>query len=441
MNTSLPFRSCPSLAILFAAVLHFSLLSQGASTALSDINYVPSIGQSLSVGWTAKPIVSKEQAFQNIMFRGGVRPYEAGNDKTQFIPLVESVSPDGARGETPVAGAAEFFIRFLRKSQQAQGKKTQILGVANGIGGVSITALVQGSHPYQNTLDDLNQGKKLAEAQHKTFSMPGFIWTQGETDQQDKKDKEWYKQQMSKLIIDLNKDAKKITKQDNDLYCFGYQVGSHLNYYGANPTDYPAISIAQLELALDPQSRYIMTTPMYHLQYSDGVHLTAPMSKLYGAHIGYVMKQVLADGKKWLPLHPVAHKIVKKGKQWAIYMKFHAPVEPLVLDTDAISDPGNYGFSVVGADNKPLEIASVRLEGPRTLSILVNGNPSGSHVRYGMTLNEKRPSGPQTGARGCLRDSQGNKVTADIEGKTHRLDNWCPFFDYDLAKGDTSGAR
>lgn len=428
-------RYFSSLALL--AMMGFSHHAQSAPTPLTDINYIPSVGQSLSVGWTANPVVSTKQPFKNIMFAGGVRPYETGNDKSRFVPLVESTSPpNGPRGETPVSGAAEFFIRFLKTSNSPLAGKTQILGAANGIGGVSITALVKGTGPYQNILDDLEQGKKLAGMEKKTFSMPGFLWTQGETDQMNKKDKDWYKQLMTTLIRDLNKDAKKITGQKNDLYCFGYQVGSHLHYYAHNPTDYATIAIAQLEMALDPDSRYIMTTPMYHLTYSgDGVHLPAAMSKLYGAHIGYVMNQVLVHGKKWLPLHPTAHKVIKKDKQWAIYMKFHTPVEPLVLDTNAVSDPGNYGFSVVGADNRPLEIASVCLEGPRTLCILVNGKPSGCHVRYGMTFHERRPSGPQTGARGCLRDSQGDKVSADIQGKTYRLDNWCPFFDYDLAKG------
>ncbi len=85
---------------------------------------------------------------------------------------------------------------------------------------------------------------------------------------------------MEKLIRDINHDARAVTGQKNDVVCFGYQVGSHLNYYQFNPTDYPAIALEQLEMALEKDSRYVMTTPMYHFEYSDGVHLTAPMSRL-----------------------------------------------------------------------------------------------------------------------------------------------------------------
>ncbi len=439
----MPSPRLPHLLSSLALLTLLGIHSQGnaAPTPITNINYIPSIGQSLSVGWTGIPVVSTEQPYKNIMFAGGVRPYETGNDKSKFIPLVESVSPpNGPRGETPVSGAADFFIEFLNKSNPSLAAKTQVLGAANGIGGVSITALVKGSGPYNNTLDDLEKGKKLAEAEHKSFSMPGFIWTQGETDHQDKKEKDWYKKMMTTLIKDLNKDAKKITGQKNDLYCFGYQVGSHLNYYGQNPTDYPLIALAQLEMALDPESNYIMTTPMYHLTYSDGVHLTAPMSRLYGAHIGYVMKQVLADGKKWLPVHPIAHKIVKRGNQWAIYLKFHTPVPPLVLDKKTITDPGNSGFSLVDKDGNTKKIASVEVSSPNVVCILADENPANAHIRYGMTLNAKLPSGPTTGGRGCLRDSQGDKVTATVDGTNHRLDNWCPFFDYDL-NGKNPGSR
>ena len=56
---------------------------------------------------------------------------------------------------------------------------------------------------------------------------------------------------MEKLIRDINHDARAVTGQKNDVVCFGYQVGSHLNYYQFNPTDYPAIALEQLDMALE----------------------------------------------------------------------------------------------------------------------------------------------------------------------------------------------
>ncbi len=398
--------------------------------ALTAWNYVPSYGQSLSVGWTAKPVVTTEQKNGNLMFKGGVRPFEGGNDRSAVVPLVETISPDGARGETPISGAAGNFMRLLKKRDAGKAAKVRFLCSAAGVGGVSIDVLSKGKAPYQRILDDLNAGKQLASKAGKSFSMPCFVWTQGETDQQDKKTKEWYKEKMRALIQDIDADAKAVTGQKNDVLCFGYQVSSHLNYFVQNPTDYPVIAVAQLDLALEKDSRYIMTTPMYHFSYSDGVHLTAPMSRLYGEYAGYVMYKVMVEGVKWKPVHPVAHALGTQGKDWTVDVKFFAPVPPLVLDTETILDPGNYGFSLVNSQEEPLEIKSVSLNGKNVVRIVTSSDPSGYHLRYGMTLKEKLPSGPRTGARGCLRDSQGEKVKTRIQDVVYRMDNWCPFFDY-----------
>ena len=105
---------------------------------------------------------------------------------------------------------------------------------------------------------------------------------------------------------------------------------------------------------------------------------------------------------------------------------------PLVLDTRMILDPGNYGFSLVNGREEPLEIKSVSLNGSNVVRIVTSSDPSGCRLWYGMTLKEKLPSGPRTGARGCLRDSQGEKVKTRIQDVVYRMDNWCPFFDYPL---------
>lgn len=410
--------------ILLFLVFLYPCYSQQES--VKEILYLPSYGQSLSVGWTGIPVISPGNGLGNIMFKSGIRPYETGNDRSEFVPLGESASPDKAKGETPLSGAVDSFISF------SNVRDKRFLCSANGIGGISITGLGKNSNAYGRIIQDLEAGKELAAKKHQRFNMPGFIWTQGETDQINKQSKEWYKEKMLNLIRTMDHDAKKITNQKNDVLCFGYQVSSHLAYFDNNPTEYPTIAIAQLELALDEKSNYIMTTPMYHFSYSDAVHLPAVMSRLYGVHVGYVMKQVLIDRKKWKPLHPVSHRINKSENSWEIKLSFHVPSPPLVLDTETVLPPDNYGFSLVDFKGNPLKIKSIKLIDKTTLGITTDENPIEAHIRYGMTIKEKRKSGPTTGARGNLRDSQGNTVTFDIEGETYRIDNWCPFFDYPL---------
>ena len=137
-----------------------------------------------------------EQKNGNLMFKGGVRPFEGDNDRSAAVPLVERVSPDGARGETPVSGASGNFMRLLKKRDAGKAARVRFLCSADGVGGVSIGVLSKSNAPYQRILDDLTAGRELADKAGKTFSMPCFLWTQGETDQQDKKTREWYKEKM-----------------------------------------------------------------------------------------------------------------------------------------------------------------------------------------------------------------------------------------------------
>lgn len=94
--------TCFRTGVLFCLLMAGSPYGFAEKPVLTDWNYLPSYGQSLSVGWTAKPVVTTEQKNGNLMFKGGVRPFEGGNDRSAVIPLVEGISPDGARGETPV---------------------------------------------------------------------------------------------------------------------------------------------------------------------------------------------------------------------------------------------------------------------------------------------------------------------------------------------------
>lgn len=88
-----------------------------------------------------------------------------------------------------------------------------------------------------------------------------------------------------------------------------------------------------------------------------------------------------------------------------------------------------------GAEGEDIAIKSVRLVGKNAVQLLTEKDPGKGRLRYGMTINEHRPSGPRTGARGCLRDSQGDEVKAHIQGKDYRMDNWCPFLITPCQKG------
>lgn len=367
------------------------------------------------------------------MFKGGLRPYEVENGREKLVPLVEALSADGIRGETPLSGMADMFCKSLEKNQSAQlPKNFRFLATADGVPSASITWLEKGGASFTRITDDLREGKKLADARKLSFSMPAFLWMQGETDQMTFMSADDYKTRLRKLINDINDEAKTATGQSRDVLCFGYQITSHLTYYKANPTWYATIGTAQLDLALDPESRYIMVTPIYMLTCSDVVHLDGASSRLFGEYVGYVMSKVLGEGKEWKPIHPVKASVKTKGKDYVVALDFYVPVPPLAFDTKQVSDPGNYGFSLRKADGTLLPIIDVKLAGPTRVEISTSENPSDARVLYGMTLDKESPAGPPPaeGARGNLRDSQGKTVKTTWNKKEYPLHNWTPFFDY-----------
>lgn len=398
------------------------------SQPLTDVNYVTSYGQSLSVGWNSKPVISTTQPYNNIMFKGGVRPYETGGDRSEFVPLIESLSEDTWRGESPIAGTFDYFTKIYGKE-----KGVRFLGSVNGVGGISITGLAKNTEPFMRIKNDLVAGKKLCDEKKESFSMPFFVWTQGETDQMNKQTQEWYIDKMLTLINDVDILAKSITGQTNRVLCLGYQVSTHLNYFKSNPTDYPSIALAQLKMALDDSSGYVMTTPLYPFNYSDdGVHLSAEASKLYGAYVGYVAKKVLVEGKKWKPIHPTNYKVTSKNGKWALQIEFYTPVPPLVIDTTVVTNPGNFGFTLVKGSGEKIGIKSIKVLNKTSIILDLEEPPINAKLCYGMTHKEFQKSSYNSGARGCLRDSQGEKVRETILTKEYKMHNWLPFFELEI---------
>ncbi len=86
-------------------------------------------------------------------------------------------------------------------------------------------------------------------------------------------------------------------------------------------------------------------------------------------------------------------------------MVMHVPVSPLVLDTDMVSNPGDYGFEVWGdTDGAKKTIQSVTVSGNR-VTLVLDADPDQTVVVKYARGTQGANAGPTTGARGNLRDS------------------------------------
>ncbi len=96
-----------------------------------------------------------------------------------------------------------------------------------------------------------------------------------------------------------------------------------------------------------------------------------------GLYFAIAEKRTLIDGKKFEPLWPVDQK-----RQGRVINVFFNPFGRLELDTTLVSDPGNYGFSIVDPAGNAIPIKSVTAR-QRSVSVLADADvPTGSKLRY-----------------------------------------------------------
>ncbi len=105
--------------------------------------------------------------------------------------------------------------------------------------------------------------------------------------------------------------------------------------------------------------------------------------------------------------------------------RFIVPKPPLVLDTQRVVDPGNYGFEVVDAAGERIPIVRVEVTGPTAVSVTLSTTaPVASRLRYAFTGVPHTCPGRARGPRGNLRDSDDT-----ASNHAYNLANWALHFD------------
>ena len=376
-----------------------------------------SMGQSLSIGVSATQIQTPTQNYDSKMLSGGIRTYgDSPYTSATLVPLVEASDADG--GETPMGGASDFLnLLFEYENGITYTEHSfSVLGAATGVGSTAISSHVSGTTIYNRAVDVVSKMYSLSIAANDTAACRGVFWIQGESDVSTAQ--ATYAATLRTLRSDFETSVKAATGQTESVEMFTYQTSSHLNY--SQPT--PNSALAQLAAA-NADANIYMVTPLYHMQHADGVHLTGNSSRFLGAYMALAYKRVIIDGQEWKCLQP--ESAIRQGS--VCVLNFDVPDGPLVFDTAAVRDPGNYGFSLVDSGNNPLTISSVSLIGDNRVKIVAaSAIPAGAKVRYAWGDGVTASSGPITGPRGCLRDSAGDGLPANF-GKLH---NWCVIFEY-----------
>ena len=391
----------------------------------TDYMHLFSYRQSLSHGTRCFNPINTTQPYQNVTFKTGVldRDYENA-DYTSFIPLVEKDNGKG-EAESPTSGFANGFVELQLKNGDT-AEQWQMVGSAPGEGGRSVSYLSKGnSSRYADLLKQVSGAMATANKLSKTYSVWAVAWTQAEQDYEENTSRLTYKQRLVQLHDDLKADVQKITRQKFTPPLICYQIASH-RYYKKLRND---LALALLDASFE-HNDIMIACPMYQFDYSerDSLHLTAESSQMLGKYYARALDYVLKTGKKWQPLQ--VKNITVQGR--VIDIEFTKT--NLVFDTKLVTQTHNLGFDIW--QNEVLQdiIANAKLADKSRVRIVLNADlPADAYLSYARGRDgDPFKSGRIDGARGNLRDSNGDTDNyTDRVGKKY-MHNWCVAFETKL---------
>lgn len=384
-----------------------------------DVNHVLITGQSLAVGVSGAPPLSTSQPFGNLMFNTGVMA--GGEELDHWEPLVEGDTIPGSKAvvETMSSAFANLVTELSLEGAAAPSARHDLLVSVHASGAKPYSHLKRGTKPYNNGMAQVTAGRDIAKKLGKSYVVRAIANVHGESDHAEKNTH--YQDDLLEWQADYEADVKAITGQSEPVPMFQTQMSSWTRMMKGTETS--AIPAAQLGAHLASAGKVVLVGPKYHLPYAkDGVHLTAEGYRHMGEDYAKAYRRVVLESKRWEPLRPIS--VARDGA--VITIKFVVPVPPIVLDTNLVSDPANYGFEYSDAAASSPTIARVQLTGPDTVAITLSAVPSAQdrHIRYAFTGTRGARSGPTSGARGNLRDSDATRSRSG-----HQLYNWCIHFD------------
>ncbi|WP_411034542.1 hypothetical protein [Shinella sp. BYT-45] len=211
-----------------------------------------------------------------------------------------------------------------------------------------------------------------------------------------------YDADLREWLDDLNEDIRGALDQSDRIVMLTCQTSSAAGYRSIGVRDTFTTPFLQLK-ASEENDDIFLVGPKYHLTYLDHSHIDAASTRLWGEYYGKVYRRVVIEGEDWRPLSPAT--ITVDGSD--VVIDCHVPVAPIVIDTTAVTDPGNLGFNLLDAGGAT--ITGVSVTGPAQITVALSAPPqTGWRLSYAFhngAASAGSNSGPTTGCRGCIRDS------------------------------------
>lgn len=412
------------LAVVFIMALAIYLYNQ---TYFKEYGYkvvvcVPVYGQSLALGEEAKRITDFDTlrtkyhgriVTERLDYKFGYFDY---SDLRVFVRRLFHIHNKSY--ELSVYGMAENLVSHL-------GEDTIVCTFPGGQGLTDIAGMIKGTEPYSRFLEDIVRAYEESQRRKWDFYIPAICWMQGESDIVDYP-RTNYKELLKKFSKDINQDIKAITHQKTDVKIVCYQTATITKGWYYKTNNYGGVEAvpptSQMELIRD-DSMFWASGPTYPYSFvNENLHIDGISQKKHGNLAARTVLGIIRGEERFVGLVPMTVEVHRND----ILLSFKVPCPPLEFDTVQVKQVLHYGFSVIKKDNKDI-VSGIEINGD-TVVVRCCESPINCKLRYGVN-GEKNHSGKMSGARGNLRDSQGENYKVSILEQTYPLDHWCYIFE------------
>lgn len=329
------------------------------------------MGQSLAEGVGATPVIQSGpvSAGRVTMF---AREQGSPNTNVALSERADSLFDtltdlENVNIEIPVFGTA---IKLLQ--QVSTNTAMHVFAAARG--GYNYAQLKKNgsSFVYRNAWKGITRVIAGAVCSGRTVEGMTVSWIHGQADANDTEAQ--YLAKMVELQADLTHDYQALTGSTAQVLLVMTQNTPH------NTNARVGVALGQLKADLDNPGKIILVGPIYHLNRTDGTHLTAQSSRRLSFHHGLAIARTLA-GNEWQPLR--MQSAVRTGA--SIVVNFIGGIGNITLDATAVRQMPNNGFDWIQTGGTPRTIASMAITGAKQITITLSGDP-GAVTAQSLTL-------------------------------------------------------
>ena len=300
------------------------------------------------------------------------------------------------------------------------------------LGGTAYTGLASGTTPYNNGIAGLRAVQSASVGQGSGSVAGVLVWVHGEQDEVTHASASQYRDYLTTLQSDWQRDFRLLTTQSQATVPIIYDQRANWSQNNSVSPSYrsvPQVHIGQYDAHIS-SSNCVLVGPSYHISMSlagADLHHTSSGHRRNGEYFAKVVQRLAMSGTTWTPVRPSS--IIASAS--TITLQLEGGVgPPYTVDTSSVTYRSFNGFTYGNdASATAPQITAVSQSAGNTFVISLTSTAHvGAQLSYGLYSAWKSnngPAGPSDNAGGNVRDSD---TTPSQQATDDPLRNWLVLF-------------